>query len=122
MSEGGHTWKKINLVTLESKAGAHDEYRCDCGLTGKSYKLGIIRINPTTETSKILDCPLRSSGAGQMIEITFCTGQNKEFANLTTGSKHQIIAPPKGQNNNRGVWVMGVTEPVKVLDGEYTKL
>lgn len=57
------------------------------------------------------------------IKITFCNAQGGQFANLTPGSEHEVIDPPKGhKNDNRGVWVMGVGEPVKVLKREYEVL
>lgn len=54
------------------------------------------------------------------IEITFCTAQGSQFENLKRGTQHKVVTPPQGYtNDDRGVWVMGVGEPVKVLNKEY---
>lgn len=53
------------------------------------------------------------------IKITRYTAFGPAFKNLVPGSEHMIIAPPKGQDNERGVWVMGVGEPVLVLFREF---
>lgn len=52
------------------------------------------------------------------IRIINCTAVGPQFENLTPGSIHEVIPAPKGENNNRGWWVMGVGEPVKVLTHE----
>lgn len=41
---------------------------------------------------------------------------NPAFANLDIGTIHDIIPTPK---NESGLWVMGVGEPVKLLQGEF---
>lgn len=41
---------------------------------------------------------------------------NPVFENLRPGTKHDIIPTPK---NERGLWVMGVGEPVRLLNSEY---
>ena len=54
------------------------------------------------------------------IRIKYCTAFGKAFENLTNGSEHDVIKPPAPyKNDKKGVWVMGVDEPVKVLNGEY---
>jgi hypothetical protein len=59
------------------------------------------------------------------IRISDFRGYSNEFKNLTEGSEHMVIPPPeeykeKYPNNPKvGYWVMGVTEPVRVLPGEF---
>ena len=64
-----------------------------------------------------------SAGPGlkktRQIKITTCSAVGAHFANLTPGSVHDIIKPPAGYNRERGEWVMGVGEPVKVLFSEF---
>lgn len=64
----------------------------------------------------------------EKIKVIQCRAQGESFKNLTPNSIHVIIDPPEGENNEgsgrgmRGVWVMGVGEPVKLLKGEYVFL
>lgn len=59
---------------------------------------------------------------GKKLKIGKFTGFSPEFVNLTTGSIHEIIETPdkwKHKTSLRnGYWVMGVTEPVLVLNYE----
>lgn len=52
------------------------------------------------------------------IKIKHCTACGPQFENLKDGSIHEVIAPPPGENDRRGWWVMGVGEPVLVLTRE----
>lgn len=52
------------------------------------------------------------------IKIKHCTACGPQFENLKDGSIHEVIAPPPGENDKRGWWVMGVGEPVLVLTYE----
>lgn len=41
---GGHDWEKQNLTT-QGKNKLYDVYKCkQCGIIGKSYRLGFIKI------------------------------------------------------------------------------
>jgi hypothetical protein len=52
------------------------------------------------------------------IKIIQCTAWGPIFANLTPGSIHKVIEPPKHHKPDKyGVWVQGIGEPVKVLNG-----
>jgi len=53
------------------------------------------------------------------IRITRCEGVGRIFGNITSGSEHVVIDPPAGKDDKRGVWVMGVGEPVLVLHREF---
>lgn len=54
------------------------------------------------------------------IRIIHCSASGPQFTNLKDGSVHTIIAPPEGYDNKRGEWVMGLDEPVLVLNNEFT--
>jgi hypothetical protein len=59
---------------------------------------------------------------GTQIKIQNFHGFSPEFKNLTEGSIHEVVETPEryiGTETLAGVWVMGVTEPVKVLHDEY---
>lgn len=116
LSEGGHEWEKVNLITIGGKR-RHDIYKCKrCGLTGKSYILGTIEI-PERNIPKMELC--RGIQRGMFIKVIRCNAVGEEFQGLVSGSIHQVVTPPNGQDNKRGEWVMGKTEPVLVLFGEF---
>jgi hypothetical protein len=120
MNSTNHIFIKENLVTISSPKGSYDIFKCEnCGLKGKSYQIGIITVDGR-QKNKTNNCT--GSKQSQKIEITNCRAVGKAFANLTPGSSHDVIDPPQGQNNDRGVWVMGVGEPVKVLFGEFVEI
>lgn len=111
---GGHKWEKINHVTQKDRNGLYDLMRCSkCGIMGKRYSLDSICIYERYINK------MRCSVNAQYMKILHCRAFGHQFENLTDGSIHEIIAPPDGQNNDRGVWVMGVGEPVLVLFGEF---
>lgn len=120
MNEGGHQWEKTNLTTLGGGNGrsTYDTYRCTaCGLTGKMYHFNHITIQERSR-KKLFSCP--GLKKARKIRITCCRAVGSQFANLTPDSVHEVIPTPPGNNSNNGVWVMGVGEPVKVLNGEFT--
>ena len=57
--------------------------------------------------------------AEMKIIIKHCTAFNEEFADLKIGTIHEIIETPKEYSHLNGVWVMGKTEPVRLIPGEY---
>lgn len=116
---GGHLWNKLNLVT-QGKTRLHDSYRCElCGITGKSYFIGTISVQERY-WNKLTRCPgLKTI---KRIKVTECRAVGRQFQNLTTGSVHDVIPPPAGENAKNGVWVQGVGEPVKLLFGEFEEL
>lgn len=119
LSEGGHEWEKVNIVTIYGKK-PHDIYKCKrCGVTGKSYRLGTIEI-PERSIPKMQLC--RGIHRTTSIKIIRCDACGEEFRVLVPGSIHQVVPPPDGQDNKRGEWVMGKTEPVLVLFGEFQYL
>lgn len=116
-AETNHTFEKQNLVTIIGKKGTYDIFKCSaCGIKGKAYNFTEIQIDSKSK-KKALNCP--GSAAVKKIKITNCRAVGRQFENLTPGSIHEVIEPPAGYDNSRGVWVMGVGEPVKVLFGEF---
>lgn len=117
LSDGGHKWEKQNLLTLDSPKGGYDLYKCSqCGIEGRSYKLGYIDI-PERFAHKANEC--RGIARTGSVKVTCCQAQGPQFRNLTPGSVHDVVEPPQGESNKGGVWVMGVGEPVKLLYGEF---
>lgn len=119
---GNHKWEKTNLVSIKSGQGYHDSYTCKCGLRGKSYQLGRITIPGNFSNQKIYNCPnhIEQKPKISKIQIKQCHAFGPEFSNLAPGSIHDTIAPPEPfKNDIQGVWVMGVSEPVKVLNSEF---
>lgn len=123
--ENGHEWEKVNLAGLVNRKGIYDLYRCKrCGVTGKSYSLGCIEI-PERNRKKASVCKgalaiaKSYATAKGYVKVLQCGAFGKAFSNLKPGSIHKVIPPPNGENENRGVWVMGVGEPVKLLYDEF---
>jgi transcription elongation factor Elf1 len=112
-----HVFEKQNLVTVVKGRKNYDTYKCTiCGITVKSYGLSTPH---STKLCKEIEKP-EPSGS---IKIIDCYACGKQFANLIPDSIHTIIDPPSGYvNNDKGVWVMGVGEPVKVLNDEFILL
>lgn len=55
-----------------------------------------------------------------VVRIKRCTGASPEFDKMIPDSKHNIVEPPKGyHNDSKGVWVMGITEKVRLLTHEF---
>lgn len=122
MSETNHLWIKENLATISDGRGAHDIFKCEmCGIKGKSYSIGVIELDgrlKNPESCKMVIIPKKIKMKKK------CTAMGKQFKNLTGGSVHKVIKPPKKQfpNGKGGVWVMGIGEPVRVLFGEYVEV
>jgi hypothetical protein len=52
--------------------------------------------------------------------ITRCDANGPQFKNIMSRSIHRIVTPPeKYINGDRGVWIQGIREPVKVLNNEF---
>lgn len=116
LRETNHNFEKQNLVTEKDRKGLHDRLKCrQCGLEGKTRQLGVIEIGEAHKNK--ISCP--NAPSIERIAITRCTAHGPKFANLTPGSEHDTVRPPAGYDESRGVWVMGVGEPVLVLFGEF---
>lgn len=53
------------------------------------------------------------------VRVVKCNAFGPQFTNLTPGSIHAVVKPPVGETNNGGLWVMGKSEPVKLLRREF---
>lgn len=116
-----HNFDKINLVS--NKDGS-DTYKCTkCRLQVKRSLFNDYIEVQEKNKSKALYCVYKGVDLflNKRIKITKCTAQGKQFKNLLPNSIHYIIEPPKEYiNDSKGIWVMGVGEPVKVLINEFT--
>ena len=101
----GHEWEKLNHVTQKGQQRSIRQ--------GKRYSLNTIHIYERYR--HMLQCPVKYD----QIKIIHCNAFGKQFKNLTDGSIHDIIDPPEGYTQERGEWVMGVSEPVLVLFSEF---
>lgn len=121
MTFGGHKWEKKSLVNQMNRRGIYDEYRCEhCGMEGKSYRLGIIEVSDRDYNKNKGICRCRKDC--NEVEIVRVNAAGEQFSQLIPGSIHEVIDPPAGYDNSRGVWVMGLSEPVLLLFGEYTEI
>lgn len=56
----------------------------------------------------------------KQIKIKYCLAFGFEFDDIRPGSIHDILEPPNDHKHcERGVWVMGKTEPVKIYNKEF---
>jgi len=119
IKETNHEFEKQNLVTRRDSGGLYDLYKCkNCGLEAKGRQLGTVDI--LAKDAKKLSCA--KAKPAQRIRITKCNAHGKQFANLTPDSEHDAVPAPEGESSARGVWVMGVGEPVLVLFGEFREI
>lgn len=117
IQEGGHTWEKQNIVTLFKAGVPYDLYKCTkCGLIGKSVQLGLITIREN-DFKRAVRC--KGIIAHKSLKVIHCNAVGEEFEGLVPESIHDIVEPPAGENNKRGEWVMGATEPVLLLFEEF---
>jgi hypothetical protein len=121
-----HDFQKKNLVTISDRTGHYDLYKCSkCGIEGKRYGLGNMLTLTKDYSEKIIkECngiaPEIPTLYGRKIQITTCYAQGKQFANLIPDSFHRVVpAPALYKDDLKGVWVMGVSEPVKILNQEF---
>lgn len=126
LKTSNHSWSKKNLVTITTGKRSHDLVFCDkCGIKGKRYNLAEVEIDGRYSEAKVLSCPFseisNDNTTAQKVKVIKCDAFGKAFANMTKDSEHDVVTPPDGyQNDHKGVWVMGVGEPIKLLNGEYT--
>lgn len=62
---------------------------------------------------------MKETKQAKKVKIVYCNAQGEEFKNLQPGSIHEIVVPPEEHKHLRGVWVMGKTEPVRLLFNEF---
>lgn len=65
-----------------------------------------------------LSKPFKKSSTDMKIKITHCTACTPEFENITDGSIHEVIEPPRWETDCSGWWVYGVNQPVLVFFSE----
>lgn len=122
--ETNHEFQKQNLVTIPSRRGGYDLHKCTkCGIEAKVIQLSTYTFVGRISAKNARNCQFAlPKEQPSKIKITYCYAMGAQFKNLTPDSIHEVIEPPKGENNNRGVWVMGVGEPVKVLSDEFKEV
>ena len=130
-SDEGHNWEKQNLMTVTSKKGGYDIYKCkNCGITGKMFTLGIIEdLKPVSKISdrclkEIIDLDDDRFNIGNEVKILCFSGCNEDWKNILPETIHKIVKPPEDEklkypNNAKSVWVMGLTKPVRLLFEEF---
>lgn len=123
LTQGGHKWRKKNLMTIFKGRKHFDILRCEvCGIEGKTNSIATISIKETYNRNKVYNCTGKHEIA-KKIKIIKCTAYGETFANLIPNSTHDVIEAPNGYSNDTmGVWVQGVGEPVKVLSYEYEEI
>ena len=116
-----HDMQKQNLVTLK---GGGDRLKCTrCGVQGirrtLSNNMEISGNKDVIDKCKgVAEINIEKPKGGQ-VKVTHCQANGKEFAGLTAGSVHDVVDAPKEHAHLSGVWVMGATEPVRLLESEY---
>ncbi len=121
-----HSLEKQNGLTIVKGKKSYDIQKCSkCGII--FHTVGFHGLIPKGKVSekKLLECDgsflkTRKEQTGKWITVTHCTAQGEAFSNIETGTSHKIITPPEPYKNDvRGVWIMGVGEPVKILNNEF---
>jgi hypothetical protein len=123
VKESQHEFDKKNLVTIAGRKGGYDNKVCKhCGIKGKQYALESIDIPETYNKKKAFLCPNAPKiEQPKKIKITYCNAMGRQFGNLEPGTVHDVVPAPKNEvEDTAGVWVMGIGEPVKVLNREFT--
>lgn len=121
---GPHSWDKINPVTKFNKQGGYDQLICkNCRIKGKRYGFSErIVLDKQYSDNTVYNCDgTKKLNLPYLIKIIKCAANNPEFENIKPGSIHRLVTPPEGYSHDyKGVWIMGVSEPVKVLNNEFT--
>lgn len=117
---GPHNFVKENLATKSDRKSTYDEMICtDCGIKGKRRGFQFVEVDGRYSQQKAENC-IGKVKPSKQIKITQCNASGPQFKNLKPGSVHKTVNPPEGYSHDKkGVWVMGIGEPVKVLKGEF---
>ena len=121
LTNTNHNFTKKNLV---SQKDGSDIYKCrECGIEGiRPGFVNFVILKSSDEFCKVKRTTPKNPAS--KIKITTCNASGLQFGNLLPNSIHKIIEPPeehaeKSQNWLRGVWVMGIGDPVMVLNNEF---
>lgn len=122
-----HNFSKVNLVTIIKGRKNYDILKCSkCGVEGKRFgfseELTISNKYPNSQIQFCTKDPqeIKNKFVDKFIKITNCIATGNQFQNLKPSSIHKIVIPPEDHmNGDRGVWVQGIGEPVKILFNEY---
>jgi len=126
LNKTSHEFEKEQLIVKSDSSGTYVVYKCKrCGLGARKYKdsdLLIVRSRKKLTDEQLLRCSkeIISIPAKRIRVLHKPNIANPAFDNLIVGSEHECIPPPPGQPNRLpGVWVNGIGEPVKLLNGEF---
>lgn len=121
--KGKHNFVKKNLMTLKDRKGHYDDMVCSkCDLKAKRRGFVDVEIDGRTSDDQVFNC-ITDNKKIRKIRITNCYARGAQFGNLTPNSQHEVVTLPDGYKNDaKGVWVMGVGEPVKVLHDEFIEV
>lgn len=116
-----HTFNKVNQV---SHKDGSDTWECTkCGIKGKRPMLADYIICSAQSEKKVKYCNTIKSTSlfvHKRIKVTYCTAVGNEFNEVIPGSVHYTIKPPIDfYDDSKGVWVMGISEPIKLLINEF---
>ncbi len=106
----GHEWIKQNLITITRGGDHYDVMVCShCGMKGKRYGFDTVEVSNEYARSSVMSCRKAPKISTKKIKVTLCRAQSRAFSNLTPGSVHDVVEPPRGYKNDAsGVWVEGV--------------
>jgi hypothetical protein len=107
-----------------SPNGNFNTYRCsNCGIEGKQYtdEKAVIIVSKNYPAKMISNCPIEPKEfVGLKIKITEVWSLGSQWNNIKKDTIHMIVPSPQGKiNGDRGVWVKGVGEPVKIFFDEF---
>lgn len=117
-----HSWQKQNLVTIKGRRGHYDLVVCaNCKMKGRRYGFETVEVAETYKVDNVYLCPKApTEQKAKQVRVLYCMAQGRQFANLTPGSIHEVVtAPEPYKDDHKGLWVMGIGEPVKLLNGEF---
>lgn len=118
------SWKGWRVGKITERFNTIEEIR---ELVSKKYPDNSIIFTYDHYTSTMVDDIIDRTKydyvkTGRSLKVNGFEGFSDEFAYLTEGSIHEIIETPEKYKHKTnmvdGYWVMGVTEPVKVLPNE----
>lgn len=122
MTEMDSNWTKLNSVTKKRGNKIYDVYKHKSGAKGCRCHLdNYIELTDKDWNTYASWYKKEHCNVGRSIRIIHCRANGPQFKNLMDGSLHVTVETPTNQDkiDYTGVWVMGVGEPVKVLNDEF---